>query len=89
MSKGAPTRDAASHANASATATLAVDSCHSFNRLSMAAAADGLATRGWLAVDARIYVERRARDPLPALPSGWREQRSGRAGEVGYHLFAS
>jgi 16S rRNA (guanine966-N2)-methyltransferase len=55
----------------------------------LAAAAGGLAARGWLAPDARIYVERRARDPLPALPDGWREQRAGRAGEVGYHLYAS
>jgi 16S rRNA (guanine966-N2)-methyltransferase len=53
------------------------------------AAAEGLAAHGWLAADARVYVERRARDPSPALPAGWREQRSGRAGEVGYHLFAS
>jgi 16S rRNA (guanine966-N2)-methyltransferase len=29
------------------------------------------------------------RDPLPALPASWREQRAGRAGEVGYHLYAS
>jgi 16S rRNA (guanine966-N2)-methyltransferase len=49
-------------------------------------AAAALVTR--LAPDARIYVERRARDPLPALPSGWNELRAGRAGEVGYHLFA-
>ena len=55
----------------------------------LAAAAESLATRGWLAPDARIYVERRARDPLPALPARWREQRAGRAGEVGYHLYAS
>ena len=55
----------------------------------LAAAANDLAARGWLAPDARIYVERRARDPLPALPAGWREQRAGRAGEVGYHLYAS
>jgi 16S rRNA (guanine966-N2)-methyltransferase len=53
------------------------------------AAAEALVARGRLAPDARIYVERRARDPLPALPAGWREQRSGRAGEVGYHLYAS
>jgi 16S rRNA (guanine966-N2)-methyltransferase len=55
----------------------------------LAAAAAGLAANGWLAPDARIYVERRARDPLPELPAGWVEQRSGRAGEVGYHLYAS
>ena len=55
----------------------------------LAAAAAELAAQGWLAPDARIYAERRARDALPALPAGWREQRSGRAGEVGYHLYAS
>ncbi|MEO8016374.1 MAG: 16S rRNA (guanine(966)-N(2))-methyltransferase RsmD [Pseudomonadota bacterium] len=42
-----------------------------------------------LSVDARVYVERRARDPLPALPGSWKELRAGRAGEVGYHLFAT
>jgi 16S rRNA (guanine966-N2)-methyltransferase len=55
----------------------------------LGAAAGSLAANGWLAPDARIYVERRARDPLPPLPAGWREQRAGRAGEVGYHLYAS
>jgi len=45
--------------------------------------------RGWLAPDARVYVERRARVALPEMPSGWRELRAGRAGEVGYHLFAT
>jgi 16S rRNA (guanine966-N2)-methyltransferase len=44
---------------------------------------------GRLAPDARLYLERRARDPLPALPGGWKELRAGRAGEVGYHLFAT
>ena len=53
----------------------------------LAAAAEALV--GKLAPDARIYVERRARDPLPALPTGWNELRAGRAGEVGYHLFAT
>jgi 16S rRNA (guanine966-N2)-methyltransferase len=47
-----------------------------------------LAGNGWLAADARVYLERRAREPLPALPEAWREIRAGRAGEVGYHLFA-
>jgi 16S rRNA (guanine966-N2)-methyltransferase len=41
-----------------------------------------------LAPDARIYVENRARDGLPALPGGWQHIRDGRAGEVGYHLFS-
>ena len=50
------------------------------------AAATALA--GHLAADARLYLERRARDPLPALPAAWKEVRAGRAGEVGYHLYA-
>jgi 16S rRNA (guanine966-N2)-methyltransferase len=44
--------------------------------------------RGWLAEDARIYIEHAGGEPLPALPARWREVRAGRAGEVGYHLFA-
>ncbi len=52
-------------------------------------AAAALARGGWLAPDARVYVERRARVALPELPLGWRELRAGRAGEVGYHLFAT
>ncbi len=55
----------------------------------LAAAAAALVDRGRLAPDARVYLERRARDPLPALPPAWREQRAGRAGEVGYHLYAA
>lgn len=47
-----------------------------------------LLERAWLAPDARIYVERAARIPLPALPVNWTALRQGRAGEVGYHLFA-
>jgi 16S rRNA (guanine966-N2)-methyltransferase len=43
---------------------------------------------GRLAPDARIYVETRAREALPALPASWTELRAGRAGEVGYHLFS-
>ena len=40
---------------------------------------------GWLAADARIYVEHaRPIEPLPALPAAWRELRSGnrRRGQV-------
>jgi 16S rRNA (guanine966-N2)-methyltransferase len=55
----------------------------------LGAAAAGLALPGRLAPDARVYLERRARDELPALPEGWKELRAGRAGEVGYHLFAT
>ena len=41
-----------------------------------------------LAADARVYVEQRAREPLAGLPDSWQGIRDGRAGEVGYHLFA-
>ena len=51
-------------------------------------AAGALAAGGRLAPDARVYLERRARDPMAALPATWRELRAGRAGEVGYHLVA-
>lgn len=51
-------------------------------------AAAALVTHARLATDARVYLERRAHEPLPPLPEGWRELRAGRAGEVGYHLFS-
>jgi 16S rRNA (guanine966-N2)-methyltransferase len=51
-------------------------------------AAAALARGGLLAPQARIYMERRAREPLPELPDTWQCIRDGRAGEVGYHLFA-
>jgi 16S rRNA (guanine966-N2)-methyltransferase len=54
----------------------------------LSAAARALTAGTWLAPDARVYVERRAREPLSGLPEGWRELRAGVAGEVGYHLFA-
>jgi len=54
----------------------------------LAAAASAL-TPAFLAPDARVYLERRANDPLVALPESWTELRDGRAGEVGYHLFAT
>ena len=54
-----------------------------------AAVLAALATRGALAPDARVYVEHRAREPLPELPAGWHSVRDGRAGEVGYHLLAT
>jgi 16S rRNA (guanine966-N2)-methyltransferase len=54
----------------------------------LADAAAALASSGLLAADARVYLERRARDPMAALPASWKELRAGRAGEVGYHLFS-
>ena len=45
-----------------------------------------LESRGWLAPEARIYVEMPARQGAPKLPAAWRMHRTGRAGAVGYHL---
>ncbi len=41
---------------------------------------------GWLAPDARIYLEDAAANGEPMLPAGWTLVRSKRAGDVGYHL---
>lgn len=45
-----------------------------------------LATRGWLAPGASIYLEAPADAPLSFLPAAWTVVRSKRAGQVGYHL---
>jgi 16S rRNA (guanine966-N2)-methyltransferase len=45
-----------------------------------------LEARGWLAEDARVYLESSGREGAPALPAGWILHRTGRAGAVGYHL---
>jgi|SRR5580692_3304998 16S rRNA (guanine966-N2)-methyltransferase len=50
-------------------------------------AAAHLESGGWLAPEALIYAECPAREALPALPAAWRLVKSGRAGEVGYHLL--
>jgi 16S rRNA (guanine966-N2)-methyltransferase len=54
----------------------------------LSASAGALVAGTLLAPDARVYVEHRAREALPALPDGWQDIRDGRAGEVGYHLFS-
>jgi 16S rRNA (guanine966-N2)-methyltransferase len=41
----------------------------------------------WLAPAALIYVECPARATLPSLPACWALVKTGRAGEVGYHLL--
>ena len=50
-------------------------------------AAAAVLARSGLAADARIYVEQHA-GRQQALPASWRELRTGKAGEVRYHLFA-
>jgi 16S rRNA (guanine966-N2)-methyltransferase len=52
-----------------------------------AAAAERLESRGWLTERALIYLEHTARAELPPLPARWTVRKSGRAGEVGYHLL--
>ena len=45
-----------------------------------------LAAGGWLAPGAHVYAEAPAASGLPAWPAPLAAHRSGRAGEVGYHL---
>jgi len=45
-----------------------------------------LSRPGLLAPGALVYLEGAAAGGPPALPPGWRLHRSGRAGDVGYHL---
>jgi 16S rRNA (guanine966-N2)-methyltransferase len=49
--------------------------------LAAVAAGDVLAPGGF------CYLEQPARDAVPELPAGWTLHRSGKAGEVGYHLL--
>jgi 16S rRNA (guanine966-N2)-methyltransferase len=53
------------------------------------ATAAGALTAGWLAGEARVYIEHARREALPQLPLDWRELRSGTAGEVGYYLYCA
>jgi 16S rRNA (guanine966-N2)-methyltransferase len=46
-----------------------------------------IADRGVLAPAGFCYLEQPVRAALPALPAGWTVHRSGKAGEVGYHLL--
>jgi 16S rRNA (guanine966-N2)-methyltransferase len=47
----------------------------------------GVSMRGLLAAGGFCYIEQPADMPLPVLPEGWSVHRSGKAGEVGYHLL--
>jgi 16S rRNA (guanine966-N2)-methyltransferase len=47
---------------------------------------DALASGGWLAPNAMVYIEMEAEAGEAPLPAGWRMRRSKRAGQVGYHL---
>jgi len=45
-----------------------------------------LEEHGWLAPDAQVWFELVRRREPPDLPAGWKLLKSGRAGEVRYHL---
>lgn len=47
-----------------------------------------LSERGWLATDARIYIESERGQPAPRLPQGWQVLKSKTAGNVRYVLAA-
>lgn len=51
------------------------------------AALDALAENGWLAPDARVYVEQPRGQALPQVPENWRLHRDKIAGEVRYLLY--
>ncbi len=46
-----------------------------------------LASRGWLAPGALVYLEHPRSAALPALPASWEPLRTGTAGAVGYDLY--
>ena len=58
-----------------------------FGNAVLATAAALLAQKGWVRPGGLIFVEHARREPLPALPASWHELKSGKVGEVGYHLF--
>ena len=53
------------------------------------AAAAALEAGGWLAPDARVYLESRAPFEALALPGSWSMLRSNKAGQVRYHLASA
>jgi len=56
-----------------------------FRKNLLPACTRALASGGWLAADARVYIEAESNLEL-ALPESWELTRSKRAGQVGYHL---
>lgn len=56
-----------------------------FRRNLLPACISALESGGWLAADARIYIEAETSLELD-LPESWELYRSKRAGQVGYHL---
>ena len=50
---------------------------------------DLLASGGWLAPEARVYIEHASRGESFTTPAGWELLRSKQAGQVAYHLARS
>jgi len=48
-----------------------------------------LASRGWLAKGANVYLERDASRPIPVLPGGWELRKDKQAGNVCYSLITT
>lgn len=46
-----------------------------------------LEEKGWLAKQAKIYIETERNFDFIGMPENWRQLKSKSAGEVGYHLF--
>lgn len=60
-----------------------------FRRDLLQPALQQLASGGWLAQGARIYIELESELDDPQLPEGWELLRSKRAGQAAYHLAAA
>jgi 16S rRNA (guanine966-N2)-methyltransferase len=58
-----------------------------FHRELLAPCIECLASRGWLAPTAWLYIEADRRSPLPPLPATWSVLRHKQAGQVGYYLL--
>ncbi|MFP4615667.1 MAG: 16S rRNA (guanine(966)-N(2))-methyltransferase RsmD [Thiohalorhabdus sp.] len=52
-----------------------------------ARAAAVLEEGGWLAQEARIFLEVGGDEDPPAVPAGWRDDRRGSCGESAFHLY--
>lgn len=57
-----------------------------FGRELLQPSLDLLASEGWLAPGARVYIEHASRGETFTTPAGWELLRSKQAGQVAYHL---
>ena len=60
-----------------------------FGRVAWPDLCRALASGGWLAREARVYMEDEAVAGTPTVPENWVVLRSARAGNVGYHLASA